>query len=243
MTRLTASAATLVAALGLTAAALTPAVAAPAPAPAPRAASASIVVDYNMDAHAVLATPDEVTVQVGDVVRVINKLSEGPSDGIYVALVNGSGQARVGATECTTATACKVGDDFPNNPALNVTAVAVGTVKIFRYNSMESPRPTYLGRIVIENNKSITITGSRGTVNGKPGVVVDGDTVGFAAGAELVAFIRFPGQTEYTEGAVHATVLLDGSFTWARKTGKKTYIYFKSANGEIMSNRVIIPAM
>jgi hypothetical protein len=36
------------------------------------------------------------------------------------------------------------------------------------------------------------------------------------------------------------TVSDDGTFTWQRRTGKKTYVYFR-ADGDVRSNRVIIP--
>lgn len=36
------------------------------------------------------------------------------------------------------------------------------------------------------------------------------------------------------------TVAEDGTFTWQRVTGKKTYVYLRA--GEVASNRVIIAA-
>jgi hypothetical protein len=233
-----------VAALGLafitTALASTGVLAAPAPAPAPVNYAATITIDFNVDALAPVATPGEVTVTTGDVVKVINKLSEGPSEGVYIALVNGSGVARIGARGCTTAAACKVGDDFPNNPFANVTAVAEGTVKIFRYNSNEGPRPTYLGRIVIQQQKTIEISGERKTVAGWSGMRISGTTTGFRLGAEVVPFFKLAGQESYTAGTVNAVIKIDGSFTWERPGAKRAYVYFQSANGEIKSNRITI---
>ena len=236
-----------VAALGLafitTALAGASAQAAPAPASAPVSYAATITIDFSMDALEPVATPGEVTVATGDVVKVINKLSEGAgSEGVYIALVNGSGEARVGAKSCTMATPCKVVDDFPNNPFANVTAVAVGTVKILRYNSNLGSRPTYLGRIVIESQPSITIVGKYTTVGGKSFASITGKTIGFRAGAEVVTFIRFPGGTLYKKGRVRPVVKLDGTFTWIGESGRKAYIYFASANGEITSNRIIVAA-
>ena len=217
--------------------------AAPAPVPTAIDYAATITIDFSMDALEPVATPGEVTVVTGDVVKVINKLSEGAgSEGVYIALVNGSGEARVGAKSCTTATACKLDDNFENNPSANVTAVAVGTVKILRYNSNLGSRPTYLGRIVIESQPSITIAGKYTTVGGKSFASITGKTNGFRAGAEVVSFIRFPGGTAYKKGRVRPVVKLDGTFTWIGESARKAYIYFASANGEITSNRIIVAA-
>jgi hypothetical protein len=154
--------------------------AAPAPASAPVSYAATITINFSMDALEPVATPGEVTVVTGDVVKVINKISEGAgSEGVYIALVNGSGEARVGAKSCTMATPCKVVDDFPNNPFANVTAVAVGTVKILRYNSNVGSRPTYLGRIVIESQPSITIVGKYTTGAGKSFASITGKKMDF----------------------------------------------------------------
>jgi hypothetical protein len=235
-----------VAALGLafitTALADASAQAAPAPVPTAIDYAATITIDFSMDALEPVATPGEVTVATGDVVKVTNKLSEGPSEGVYIALVNGSGVARIGATSCTTATACKLDDNFQKNPSANVIAVAEGTVKILRYNSNLGSRPTYLGRIVIESQPSITIAGKYTTVGGKSFASITGKTNGFRAGAEVVSFIRFPGGTQYKKGRVRPVVKLDGTFTWIGESARKAYIYFVSANGEITSNRIIVAA-
>ena len=90
--------------------------------------------------------------------------------------------------------------------------------------------------------RSIVIVGERGTVSGKPGIVVDGTTSGFAEGDVVVPWIRFPGQTTYTEAAARPVIGADGTFNWQRKTGKKTYVYFTSLDGSVRSNSVIIPA-
>jgi hypothetical protein len=89
--------------------------------------------------------------------------------------------------------------------------------------------------------KSITITGSRATVSGKPGIEVDGITVGFENGKTVVPYFRFPGETTYTEGTARP-VITDDAFMWQRKTGKKFYAYVTSDDGAVQSNRVIIDA-
>lgn len=98
--------------------------------------------------------------------------------------------------------------------------------------------------IVEAPSRSIVITGERTTVNGKPGICVYGQTTGFADGYTVVPYVRFPGQTAYTQGSARPVVGADGSFEWCRKTGKKTYVYFTSSDGDgsVTSNRIIIPA-
>ena len=90
--------------------------------------------------------------------------------------------------------------------------------------------------------KTITITGERGTVKGKPGIMVDGITTGFDEGAAMVPYIKFPGETAYSEGTARPKVDADGEFYWQRKTGKKIYVYFKNEDGTVKSERIIIQA-
>ena len=101
---------------------------------------------------------------------------------------------------------------------------------------------TSTGQPIASQARSIVITGSRTTVFGKPGISVDGDTTGFTRGSTVVPMVRFPGQTSYTEGTARPVVDSSGAFTWSRKTGKKTYVYFTTEDRSVQSNRVIIPA-
>jgi hypothetical protein len=87
---------------------------------------------------------------------------------------------------------------------------------------------------------SITITGARGDARGKPGIVVTGTTTGFDMGAILWPWIRFPGQTSYTQGTASILVDVQGGFTWERRTGKRTYIFIRSEDGTVVSNRLIL---
>lgn len=89
--------------------------------------------------------------------------------------------------------------------------------------------------------KSIVITGKRDTVSGKPGITIDGITTGFTDGQRVTVWIRFPGETTYTQGFARPEIT-DNALTWSTKTGKKVYVYFDSEVGAISSNRVIIPA-
>jgi len=105
------------------------------------------------------------------------------------------------------------------------------------------PSSTFTVKVEVPpSERSIAITGQRTTVNGKPGICVSGGTTGFADGDTVVPYVRFPGQTEYTQGSARPLVGADGSFEWCRKTGKKTYVYFTSSDGSVTSNRVVIAA-
>ena len=85
---------------------------------------------------------------------------------------------------------------------------------------------------------SITITGSRGTGADRRIVFVTGTSTGLDA-QQVRAHVKLRGHTTYRPGRF-VTVSADGSFTWQRITGKKTYIYF-TGNG-VQSNRIMIPA-
>jgi hypothetical protein len=89
--------------------------------------------------------------------------------------------------------------------------------------------------------KSILITGSRGEVRGRPGIIISGSSTGMA-GEQVAPWVRFPGQTDYTQGSARRTIDAEGDFTWQRRTGKKVYVYFRSVDSDVKSNRVIIAA-
>lgn len=86
--------------------------------------------------------------------------------------------------------------------------------------------------------KSIVITGSRDASDDRF-VTVKGTTTDLA-GKQVIPWVRFPGQTDYAAGTGVRTVSADGTFTWQRKTGKKTYVYFELL--AVRSNTVVIPA-
>lgn len=59
--------------------------------------------------------------------------------------------------------------------------------------------------------KSITITGERTTVSGKPGIILDGTTYGSTKGDTVVPYIRFPGETTFLSGSARPEMGADGS--------------------------------
>ena len=88
---------------------------------------------------------------------------------------------------------------------------------------------------------TIVISGTRGEVRGKPGVVVTGATTGFAEGTIVIPWVRFPGQTTYSAGSARPQVDASGDFTWQRRTGKKIYVSVRTFDGSTKSNRLVIP--
>jgi hypothetical protein len=136
----------------------------------------------------------------------------------------GTGSLAVGPASGSDAPAFLAGYVKPTN-APNPTLSAAGLVEVTDSGA----------------TKSITITGSRTTVSGKPGIMIDGITVGIEDGKTVIPYFRFPGETSYTQGSARP-IVQDDEFTWQRKTGKKFYAYVTSDDGAVQSNRVIIAA-
>ena len=86
--------------------------------------------------------------------------------------------------------------------------------------------------------KAIQITGSRDASDTRV-VRVSGTTTGLV-GEQVTPWVRFPGQTTFTEGTGVRAVAADDTFAWSRATGKKVHVYF--THGSIKSNTVVIPA-
>jgi hypothetical protein len=108
------------------------------------------------------------------------------------------------------------------------------TVAVTATNAAGSSSPASAGPVT-PGKPVITITGSRDgqriTVTGTA-MHLDGKTVR--------PWIRFPGETTFRQGSAVIPVAADGSFTWSRKSGKKTYVYV--AHESVRSNTVAIPA-
>jgi YVTN family beta-propeller protein len=129
-------------------------------------------------------------------------------------------------------------------PALTcaVTGLTNGTAYTFTIHALtgagwgttSSPSNTVTPRAVPK--PSITITGTR---DGER-IMVTGTTTGFATGAILRPWTRFPGQTSHTQGTASILVDAQGGFTWERRTGKTIYILIRSQDGTVESNRLIL---
>lgn len=74
--------------------------------------------------------------------------------------------------------------------------------------------------------QSIVIVDEGGTVKVRPGIMVDGNTTGFAEGDVVVPYVKFPGKRSYSAGPSRPAYDADGEFQWRRKTAKKIYIFF-----------------
>jgi hypothetical protein len=85
---------------------------------------------------------------------------------------------------------------------------------------------------------TIQITGSRGADAELPTVTVNGVTTNLV-GVTVQARVRLPGELDYANGS-ERTVRPNGTFTWQRKTKKTVYVYFRTIDGDVRSNRVII---
>jgi hypothetical protein len=89
---------------------------------------------------------------------------------------------------------------------------------------------------------SMVIEGSRENRT----IIVDGSTSGIAAGTTVRPWIKFPGETQYTQGDASRQIVAvgdlgAGEFQWQRQTSKKIYVYFRTDDGTNQSPRIIIP--
>lgn len=109
------------------------------------------------------------------------------------------------------------------------------------FTASNSPLLATMEIVAAPVEAGITITGKRGKVNGKPGVIVKGQTTGFTDGDVVIPRFKFAGQSKYSTGSARPVVEA-GDFSWSRKTGKKTYVYFVSEDGSTKSNRIVIDA-
>ena len=89
-------------------------------------------------------------------------------------------------------------------------------------------------------NPSIDIMGTRGTVRGKPGIIVDGITTNLDDSTLLTAWVRLDGQQDFAPGTVPTLTGTDGTFLWERKTRKPADVYVSTEDGGIRSNVISI---
>ncbi len=87
---------------------------------------------------------------------------------------------------------------------------------------------------------SIVITGSRGDVQGGPGILVSGTSTGLGIGAILHPWTRFPGEVGFRQGIAKILVSTEGTFEWQRRTGKRVSVYVQTADRSLRSNPVTI---
>ena len=134
------------------------------------------------------------------------------------------------STTSTTTTTADTSDDESEDETVGSSAMSTCYVRAMVVAPSKKRR-----------SACISITGERGQVAGKSGIIVNGRTRGLKQGSTVKAWVKFPGQTTYSEGTIKAKVA-GSKFTWSRKTGKKTYVYFTTENEQTKSNVIIIPA-
>ena len=214
------------------------------------------------DAYNIALTPDKADVQKGSFADLTVKVTDYWGNPVLTAdnavRVNASGAVLLGGLNNTTtvttdaAGEAKVvviaqGDPGAGtvtarpNTAVATPAWATTYSKPATFTTAPATSAASLITVTSTSSKSISITGSRTTVSGKPGIKIDGVVTGIDNGKTVVPYFRFPGETTFAEGTARP-VISDGSFTWQRKTGKKFYAYVTSDDGVVKSNRVIIPA-
>lgn len=145
-----------------------------------------------------------------------------------------------GCQVAAPATACRI---VGLNPA------SVYRVQAFTLNSDGYPGPVsepsapFIADPDAPPLQSLVIVGTRSTVKGKPGIEFSGAAVGLPEGSAVVPYLKFPGQASYEAGKARPKVTAEGVFAWARKSGKKVYVYFKpESNPNIKSNMVVLPS-
>lgn len=88
---------------------------------------------------------------------------------------------------------------------------------------------------------TLVITGTRQELRSKPGIRVTGTATNLDPGTMLRPWIRFPGQASFTQGTAQIPIDDHGKLDWQRATRKKTYIYLRTQDGQVQSNRIAIP--
>jgi hypothetical protein len=84
------------------------------------------------------------------------------------------------------------------------------------------------------------ITGSRGEVRGKAGVVVAGTSTGLGMGAILAPWTRADNRAKFTEGRARILVDMSGEFTWQRRSKQTVHIQMRTIDGALRSNILTI---
>jgi len=87
---------------------------------------------------------------------------------------------------------------------------------------------------------SIMITGSRGDVRGRPGVLATGSTFGISQGSVLHPWIRLPEHARPMEGEARITLDTSGDFTWQRRTGKPIEVHICTSDRSVCSEEITI---
>ncbi|MBM3687213.1 MAG: hypothetical protein FJW85_09465 [Actinobacteria bacterium] len=151
-----------------------------------------------------------------------------------VVTITGTGEFIGGGKERVLAT-----DDLGN---LTVTVVA-GKSGTFTVTAAIAEKPGVTGSLTVtitappKPSVSLTITGKKGTVDKKKGVIISGTSTGLAAGASVTPYFKVQGAKKFTR-ATAVKVSAKGTFTWRKATGKRLTVYVQS--GATKSNQVSV---
>lgn len=134
-------------------------------------------------------------------------------------------------------------------------ALAIAPTNATNASNAPAYRPNFTPPVgapapVLSGAASVTVTGGPtaqsilildGYRNGDR-IETFGESTGFAMGAILKPWIRFPGQTGFSMGT--ANILVDdmGDWNWGRKTGKRTAVQIRDEANTVRSNTVVIEA-
>lgn len=188
------------------------------------------------DATLSVSGPARVAVDSAQAFRIfVSSGDDTPLAGVDARVtISGSGTlpGDLGQVDVTTG-----GDGYAD---VTVVAGARGT---FTVSAALIAAPSVVGSLVVtvttapRPEASISITGTRGTVSKKKGVIVTGRTFGLADRARVVPRYKFAGDKRFTAAKAIA-VTATGTFTWRRVAPKSITVYVTS--GKTTSNQITV---
>jgi hypothetical protein len=190
--------------------------------------------------YTLTASPTELSLSTNTVgsISVTATRNGAPAASAEVA-VSATGNVTLGAGQRTSLLVTTGADGTASVPVVGGT-VGTGVVTTAYGDT------TATVQVTVDALQSIVITDSGRTSDntGREGgqIRVAGRTTGFAPGSILTPWIRFPGETGFSQLTANVRVADDGTFAWGRKTGKRTAVQIRSEDGSVRSNTVVIEA-
>jgi hypothetical protein len=188
--------------------------------------------------------PTEVVAVAGDETVAVSWIAPSYAGSSPITAYRVTGSPGGTCTTDVTVTTCEItgliNDDTYHFAVQAANSIGWGNYSLISNSVVPKPPPPPPPPPV---EPTIVISGSRGEVRGKRGIIVTGETTGFAAGDILIPWFRWSGPSEYSPGFARISIREDGDFRWQRRTGRKIYIIIRSeADPAIRSNRLILPA-
>ena len=123
---------------------------------------------------------------------------------------------------------------------LSVTVIA-GKSGTFTVAASIADKPAVTGSLAVTitapPTASITITGKKGPVGKKKGVIISGTSTGLATGASVTPYFKVQGAKKFTK-APAVKVSATGTFTWRKATTKPLTVYVQA--GATKSNQLTV---